>query len=75
MAAITLIPQDDGLLLVGLAATASLAVARHRRAMERLSFVQNLAKNLAKNLAGQPRKSSRISVMASNILFPFRLCP
>jgi hypothetical protein len=73
-AAITFIPRDDGLLLVGLAATASLAVARHRRAMERLSFVQNLAKNLAKNLAEQSRKSSRISVMASNTLFPFRLC-
>ena len=38
MAAITLIPQDDGLLLVGFAVTASLAVARHRRAMERLSL-------------------------------------
>lgn len=65
MAAITLILLDGGHLLVGLAATANLAVAQHRRAMGRPSFVQNLARRL--------RKSSRISVMASNILFSFQI--
>lgn len=71
-AAITLILLDGGHLSVGFAATASRAAAQHRRATVRPSSVQNLAKSLAR----QSQRSSRISVMASNILFPFnsRLC-
>lgn len=57
MAAIMRILRDDGHLLVGLAATASLAVAQHRRATGRPSSVQSLAKKLAR----QSRKLSRIS--------------
>lgn len=67
MAAITLTPRDGEHLLVDLAATVNPAAAQHRREMERLSSVQNPAKNLVK----QSRKSSRISVMASNILSLF----
>jgi hypothetical protein len=68
MAATTLILLDGGHQLVESAAIARLAVAQHRRVTTgRLSSVRNLARKLAR----LSLKSSRISVMASNILFPF----